>query len=128
MKSYGDTEECSIVDCCILGQQYMVACDQNNSSVKLLDLESLSGVDVRPVRTAPKPVTKINDKEIALVRGQGYKSIIHFLTLKQSRKLVFQKNRVIHTRMFCTDIVFYQNSLIVSLHENENNGKYKNSL
>lgn len=123
VKADCDTDDCFITDCCILDQQYMVACDQNNCSVKLLDLESLSVVYVRSVRTTPEAATKINDREIALVRGQLSRSIIEFLSLTLSRTLIFRQKRAIHTEMYCTDIVFYQNSLIVSMHEYENKGK-----
>ncbi|XP_053385012.1 uncharacterized protein LOC128550288 [Mercenaria mercenaria] len=114
----GDMNDCDIIDCCLLTEQYLIACDQGNRSLKLVDTKSKNLVYVRPVITRPWAVTKIDNTQIAMVRGHNNgesRNIIQFLTVTNAKTLVFQK-RYILTEMYCYNIAYINDGrLVVSM-------------
>ncbi|XP_060557076.1 uncharacterized protein LOC132717601 [Ruditapes philippinarum] len=116
-----DEEKCNIIDCCLLSEQFLVLCDKSNCSLKLFDVKLNQIVHVRSVDFAPETVTKIDDHQIAFVRGSYMcTSKIQFLTLTKFHKLKFQK-RYITTEMTCYTAVYlkYDRFIISMCQDNE---------
>ncbi|XP_045174913.2 uncharacterized protein LOC123536138 [Mercenaria mercenaria] len=121
VSSARDDDGCHIVDCCVLSEQYLIACDKNNSSVKLIDTKGQGVIYVRHVKTVPEAVTKITDSEFAMVHSSDRdedRSIIQFLTMTESRALDFQTHFIL-TEMYCVNIAYVNDDrLIVSMWAN----------
>ncbi|XP_060557099.1 uncharacterized protein LOC132717619 [Ruditapes philippinarum] len=121
VSSLFDNGSCHIGDCCLLSEQYLIACDKTNSSVKLIDTKIGKVIYVRRIRTVPEAAAKVTDTEFALVHpcdNDKEKSIIQFLTVTDSRSLEFQTGFMI-TQMYCTNIVYHDNdTFIISMWAN----------
>ncbi|XP_053385011.1 uncharacterized protein LOC123536139 isoform X2 [Mercenaria mercenaria] len=125
LKSTDDLKDCYLIDCCLLSEQYLIACDKRNLSLKLVDTKSKTLVYVRPVRTDLMSVTKINDTQIAIDRlyeKDESRCIIQFLTVTKSKTLVFQK-RYILTEMLCYGIAYINDDRLVISMKNNYKGK-----
>lgn len=119
-----DENDAAIVNNCLLSEQYIIVCDRSNCTVKLVDTKCREVVDSRPTYNPPNAVTKINDTEIAVVQptDEYENSIIQFLFLTRSNRLVFKK-RKIFTEMYCSDIFYIPDGRLIISMSFEDNGK-----
>ncbi|XP_045174914.2 uncharacterized protein LOC123536139 isoform X1 [Mercenaria mercenaria] len=125
VRAEGDEKDCYIIDFCMLSDQYLIACDKNNSSLKLIDTRNNKLEYVRSVKSKPESVTKINDSEIAMAQcfdRDSVRSKIQFLNLTKAKTLAFQR-RYILTQMFCYTVVYINDGRLIISMSQDHKGK-----
>ncbi|KAL4217406.1 hypothetical protein ACF0H5_023856 [Mactra antiquata] len=109
VRSSVETENCYITDMCVVSDLDLVIIDQNNKSVKLVDIKSDFVAGCLKFETIPYSITKISNKQVCVTFPSV--QLIRLITVTKHGLYI---HRTLNVNGFCVATVYRDGKLYVS--------------